>query len=47
MVSDPEAGPGDEGEAIVNVASSRRFSSHRTIAEYAADIWKTTPCLVE
>jgi len=47
MVSDPEARPADEGEAIVNVAPSRKVSSHRTIAEYAADIWKTTPCLVE
>jgi glycogen phosphorylase len=34
-------------KAIVNVASSGRFSSDRTIAEYAADIWKATPCPAE
>jgi starch phosphorylase len=32
--------------AIVNVAASGRFSSDRTIAEYAAEIWRTEPCLV-
>lgn len=31
-------------KAILNVASSGRFSSDRTIAEYAHDIWKVTPC---
>jgi starch phosphorylase len=33
-------------KVILNVASSGRFSSDRTIAEYAADIWKVEPCPV-
>jgi starch phosphorylase len=33
-------------QAIVNVAGSGKFSSDRTIAEYAADIWQVQPCPV-
>jgi starch phosphorylase len=33
-------------KAIVNVASSGKFSSDRTIAEYASEIWKVEPCPV-
>jgi starch phosphorylase len=31
-------------KAVLNVASSGKFSSDRTIAEYAADIWTVRPC---
>jgi len=33
-------------KAVLNVASSGKFSSDRTIKEYAADIWKVKPCPV-
>lgn len=33
-------------KAIINVASSGKFSSDRTIAEYAAQIWNAVPCPV-
>lgn len=33
-------------KAIINVACSGKFSSDRTIAEYAADIWNAEPCPV-
>jgi starch phosphorylase len=34
-------------KAIINVACSGKFSSDRTINEYAAEIWNATPCPVE
>ncbi|MGO9913260.1 MAG: glycogen/starch/alpha-glucan phosphorylase [Isosphaeraceae bacterium] len=33
--------------AIKNVACSGKFSSDRTISEYARDIWKVAPCPIE
>lgn len=43
LYADPDAWA---QKAILNVASSGKFSSDRTIAEYAADIWKAEPCPV-
>jgi starch phosphorylase len=43
LYADPE---GWARKAIVNVASSGKFSSDRTIAAYAADIWDAKPCPV-
>ena len=33
-------------KAILNIAGSGKFSSDRTIAEYAAEIWEVQPCPV-
>jgi len=33
-------------KAILNVAASGKFSSDRTISEYAAGIWNVRPCPV-
>ena len=34
-------------KAIINIASSAKFSSDRTISEYAEDIWHVKPCPVK
>jgi starch phosphorylase len=41
LYGDPE---GWARKAIVNIARSGKFSSDRTIAEYATDIWAAKPC---
>ena len=44
LYSDPE---GWGRKAILNIAASGKFSSDRTIAEYAKEIWGAEPCPVE
>jgi starch phosphorylase len=34
-------------KAVLNIAASRKFSSDRTITEYAKDIWRAEPCPVD
>jgi starch phosphorylase len=41
IYADPEAW---SRKVIANIASSGRFSSDRTISEYARDIWNLRPC---
>jgi starch phosphorylase len=41
--ADPE---GWARKVVANIASSGKFSSDRTIAEYAAEIWDAKPCVV-
>jgi starch phosphorylase len=43
LYADPQAWA---GKAILNVAHSGKFSSDRTIAEYAREIWGAGPCRV-
>ena len=41
LYADPDAWA---RKAILNVAGSGKFSSDRTIAEYATGIWNAKPC---
>jgi glycogen phosphorylase len=43
LYSDPDAWA---HKAVLNVAASGKFSSDRTIAEYAGEIWNAKPCPV-
>jgi starch phosphorylase len=43
LYADPEAWT---RKVVTNVASSGKFSSDRTITEYALDIWRVNPCPV-
>ena len=39
-------GDGWARNAVLNIAGSGKFSSDRTISEYAAEIWDAKPCPV-
>jgi starch phosphorylase len=41
LYADPD---GWASQAILNVAGSGKFSSDRTIADYASEIWNAQPC---
>jgi starch phosphorylase len=43
LYADPDAWA---RKAILNVAGSGKFSSDRTIAQYATEIWNAKPCAV-
>jgi len=44
LYSNPD---GWDGKALLNIASSGRFSSDRTIREYATEVWEAKPCPVQ
>jgi starch phosphorylase len=44
LYADPE---GWSRKVVLNIAASGRFSSDRTIAEYAKNIWHVKPCPIE
>ena len=46
MAGRPEDAEEWARKVTLNVASSGKFSSDRTIAEYAAEIWDAKPCPV-
>jgi len=43
LYADPD---GWARKAILNIASTGKFSRDRTIAEYVSEIWKVQPCPV-
>ncbi len=44
LYADPDAWA---RKAVINVACSGKFSSDRTIAEYATGVWDVGPCPVD
>jgi starch phosphorylase len=44
LYADPDAWA---RKAILNIAASGKFSSDRTIGEYAKEIWNAKPCPVQ